>query len=101
MDTCTGADPGFGQGGPQLWRPKVANVAEWRHASYLQLGSRACLRALEAFEVLMVKYASCHILETLFPLISDMYIKTKNLQFLLIEKLYAEQSEAAKFLSFN
>ena len=30
------------------------------------MGSRACLRALEAFEFLMLKYAFSHILETLF-----------------------------------
>ena len=34
--------------------------------SYLQLGSRACLRALEAFGFLMLKYAFSSILETLF-----------------------------------
>ena len=67
----TGADPGFGQGGPQLLRPKVADIAKWSHASeasILQLGSRARLRALEAFGFLMLKYAFSHILETLFLL---------------------------------
>ena len=66
-----GADPGFGQGGPQLLRPKVADVAKWSRvseASILQLGSRARLRALEAFGFLMLKYAFSHILETLFLL---------------------------------
>ena len=56
-------------GGAQLLRPKVADVVMWSHmseASNLQLGSRACLRALEAFGVLMLKYAFVHILETLF-----------------------------------
>ena len=64
-----GADPVFGQGGPQLLRPKVAHVAERSRASeasYLGLGSRAHLRALEAFGFLMLKYAFSHILETLF-----------------------------------
>ena len=62
-------DPGFGQGGAQILRPKVADVAKWSRtseASKLQLGSRACLRALEAFGFLMLKYAFSHILETLF-----------------------------------
>ena len=57
------------KGGPQVLRPKVANVAKRSHAnevSNLQLGSRAHLRALEAFEFLMLKYAFSHILETLF-----------------------------------
>ena len=66
-----GADPGFGQGGAQLLRPKVADVAKWSRASeasILQPGSRARLRALEAFEFLMLKYAFSHILETLFLL---------------------------------
>ena len=66
----TGADPGFGQGGgPQLLRPKVADVpkrSRASEASNLWLGSRACLRALEAFRFLMLKYAISHILETLF-----------------------------------
>ena len=68
----TGADPGFGQGGgAQLLRPKVADVAKWSRASeasILQPGSRAGLRALEAFGFLMLKYAFSHILETLFLL---------------------------------
>ena len=65
----SGVDPGFGQGGPQVLRPKVADVAKWSHASEvsnLRPGSRACLRALEAFGFLMLKYAFSHILETLF-----------------------------------
>ena len=57
------------KGTPQLLRPKVANVAKWSRvseASNLRLGCRARLRALEAFLVLMLKYAFSHILETLF-----------------------------------
>ena len=65
-----GADPGFGQvGGPQVLRPKVADVAKQScvsEASNLRPGSRARLRALEAFGFLMLKYAFSHILETLF-----------------------------------
>ena len=64
-----GADPGFGQGGPQLLRLKVVNVAKWRCASEvsnLWPGSRAHLRDLEAFGFLMLKYAFSHILDTLF-----------------------------------
>ena len=64
-----GADPEFGQGGAQVLRPKVADVAKWScvsKASNLWPGSRARLRALEAFGFLMVKYAFSHILETLF-----------------------------------
>ena len=64
-----GVDPGFGQGGPQLLRLKVADVAKQSctsEASNLRLGSRARLRALEAFGFLMLKYAFSHILETLF-----------------------------------
>ena len=65
----SGVDPGFGQGGPQLLRLKVANVPKQSHtskASNLWLGSRGHLRALEAFGFLMLKYAFSHILETLF-----------------------------------
>ena len=65
-----GADPGFGQGGgAQVLRPKVADVAKRScasEASNLRPGSRARLRALEAFGFLMLKYAFSHILETLF-----------------------------------
>ena len=52
-------------------RPKVADVVKQSHASeasILRPGSRACLRALEAFGFLMLKYAFTHILETLFLL---------------------------------
>ena len=57
------------KGGPQVLRLKVAHIAKrscTSKASKLQLGSRACLRALEAFGFLMLKYAFSHILETLF-----------------------------------
>ena len=59
----------WSKGGAQLLRPKVANIAKWSctsEASNLWLGSRAHLRALEAFGFLMLKYAISHILETLF-----------------------------------
>ena len=55
--------------GAQVLRLKVANVVKQScasEASNLQPGSRACLRALEAFGFLMLKYAFSHILETLF-----------------------------------
>ena len=55
--------------GAQFLRPKVADVVKWSRmskASNLWLGSRAHLRALEAFGFLMLKYAFSHILETLF-----------------------------------
>ena len=41
--------------GAQILSPKVANVAS--DANYLWPGSRACLRALEALEILMLNYA--------------------------------------------
>ena len=59
------------KGGPQLLRLKVADVAKWSRASEVSIlwpGSRARLRALEAFGFLMLKYAFSHILETLFLL---------------------------------
>ena len=49
------------KGGPQVLRPKVADVAKWSRvseASNLRPGSRAHLRALEAFGFLMLKYVS-------------------------------------------
>ena len=57
------------RGGPQVLRPKIADVAKRScasKASNLRPGSRARLRALEAFGFLMLKYAFSHILETLF-----------------------------------
>ena len=59
----------WSRGGPQLQRPKVADVAKRSRASKasnMRPGSRARLRALEAFGFLMLKYAFSHILETLF-----------------------------------
>ena len=59
----------WSRGGPQLLRLKVADIAKRSRvseASNLRLGSRARLRALEAFGFLMLKYAFSHILETLF-----------------------------------
>ena len=61
----------WSRGGPQLLRPKVADIAKRSRASeasILRPGSRARLRALEAFGFLMLKYAFSHILETLFLL---------------------------------
>ena len=58
-------------GGPQLLRPKGADIAKPSRVSkvnILRLGSRARLRAVEAFGFLMLKYAFSHILETLFLL---------------------------------
>ena len=65
------------KGGPQLLRPKVADVACASEASILQPGSRAHLRALEAFGFLMLKYAFSHILETLFLLFKTSILTPK------------------------
>ena len=57
------------KGGPQLLRLKVADIVKRSRASEasnLWPGSRAHLRTLEAFGLLMLKYAFSHILETLF-----------------------------------
>ena len=69
------------KGKAQVLRPKVADVAKWSHASKasnLRLGSRARLRALEAFGFLMLKYAFSHILETPFLSFFDIYFDTKS-----------------------
>ena len=76
----SGVNPGFGQRGPQVLRPKVADILKQSHtikASNLWLGSRGHLRALEAFGFLMLKYVFSHILET-FSLIFDIYFNTKS-----------------------
>ena len=59
-------------------------------ASILWLGSRARLRALEAFGFLMLKYAFSHILETLFLLF---------LTFILTPKV--DKNRALDFTSIN
>ena len=68
------------KGGPQVQRPKVAEVVKQSCASevsILQPGSRAHLRALEAFGFLMLKYAFSHILETLFLLFKTSILTPK------------------------
>ena len=83
----------FGQGGPQLLRPKVADVVKRSRASeasILRPGSRARLRALEAFGFLMLKYAFSPILKTLFLL-----FKTS----ILIPKV--DKNRALDFTSIN
>ena len=60
----------FVKGGPQLPRPKVADVAKRSRASEVspyQLGSRVHLRVLEAFGFLMIKYAFSYVPGALFP----------------------------------
>ena len=64
-------DPGFGQGGAPASETESCrhSEAESRERSkHSAAGSRARLRALEAFGFLMLKYAFSHILETLFLL---------------------------------
>ena len=54
------ADPEFGQGGPRNFFRDFADIANWSwvsKASQYWLGSRACLRALEALAFLTLKYA--------------------------------------------
>ena len=78
------------KGGPQLLRPKVADVAKRSRASILRLGSRAHLRALEAFGFLMLKYAFSHILETLFLLFLTSILTPK-----------VDKNRALEFTSIN
>ena len=70
----------WSRGWPQLLRPKVADIAKRScasEASILWPGSRARLRALEAFGFLMLKYAFSHILETLFLLFLTSFLTPK------------------------
>ena len=89
----TGADPGFGQGGAQVLTQKVGDVAKQSHASEasnLWPGSRAHLRALEVFGILMLEYAFSHILETLFLSFSTSILTPK-----------VDKSRALEFTSIN
>ena len=56
-------------------------------------GYQAIKWALEAFGFLILKYEFSHILETLF-------LSVLTLQCVLVEKWYAEQSEAGNFFGF-
>ena len=61
-----GADPGFGQGGPQLLRLKVANVVKWRAlgpGSFWVFNSQICILT--------------HSRDS-FSLIFDIYFDTKS-----------------------
>ena len=81
------------KGGPQLLRPKVADIAKRSRASeasILRPGSRARLRALEAFGFLMLKYAFSHILETLFLLFKTSILTPK-----------VDKNRALEFTSIN
>ena len=69
------------KGEAQLLRPKVTDIAKQSRVSetsILRLGSRALLRALEAFGFLMFKYAFSHILETLFLLFLTSILTPKD-----------------------
>ena len=72
----SGADPGFGQGGgPQLLRPKVADIAKRSRvseASILRLGSRARLRVFDA-QICILTHS-----RDSFSLIFDIYFDTKS-----------------------
>ena len=81
------------KGGSQLLRPKVADIAKQSctsEVSILRPGSRARLRALEAFGFLMLKYAFSHILETLFLLFLTSILTPK-----------VDKSRALDFTSIN
>ena len=67
--------------GPQLLRPKVADVTKWSRtseASNLCPGSRTRLRAMETFGFLMFKYAFSHIPRDSFSQFFDIYFNTKS-----------------------
>ena len=81
MRMSTGADPGFGQGGAQVLRPKVADVVNQSCASKmsnLRPGSRARLRALEAFWVFNAQICILPHSRDSFSLIFDIYFNTKS-----------------------
>ena len=60
-----GADPGFGQGWPQLPRLKVADVAEWSKLSATEV--QGLLKGPRSFWVFIAQiYTFSHILETPF-----------------------------------
>ena len=103
-----GADPEFGQEGPQVLRLKVADIVELSHmseVSYLWMGFRACSRALEAFGFFSAQIWIIPYSRDSFSVIFDIYFNTKSkdfyFQFALVEKWYAEQREAGQFLNLN
>ena len=101
---CSGADPGFGEGGTPAskaessWRSGV----ESRERSELSAaGVQGPLKGPGSFWVFSAQICILPHSRAPFSLISDIYIKTKNLQLLLNEKWYAERSEVWKFLNSN
>ena len=69
------------KGGPQVLRPKVADVAKRSRASEasnLRPGSRARLRALEAFRFFNAQICILPHSRDSFSLIFDIYFNTKS-----------------------
>ena len=60
-----GADPGFGRGGPASEAEICRHSGMESHKKSEQSGVQGKVKGLEDFGVLMLKYAFCHILETL------------------------------------
>ena len=77
----TGVDPGFGQGGPQVLRAKVADVAKRSHAreaSNLQPGSQGPLKGPGSFWVFNAQICILPHSRDSFSLIFDIYLNTKR-----------------------
>ena len=76
----TSADPVFGQGGPaseaKSCQSSGAESCEWSKLAMARV--QGFYVGQEAFGFLLLKYAFSHILETLFPLIFNIYFNTKS-----------------------
>ena len=81
--------------GTQLLRQKVAGVAKLscEQNEYMRLGSRANLRFMEAFGILILKYTFSNILETLFlSFLTSVYINAKNFTiYISLETIYQKR----------
>ena len=75
-----GADPGFGQGGPQLLRLKVVNVVKWNcvNKELSVAGVQGLLKGPGSFWVFNAQIYTLPHSRDSFSLIFDIYFNTKS-----------------------
>ena len=74
----SGADPGFAQGGPQVLRPKVADLAKRSHTSEVSNFAAGVQGLLKGFWVFYAQICILPHSRDSFSLIFDIYFNTKS-----------------------
>ena len=90
---------GGGQAASEAESCNIVMRCQMSKVSYLQTGSRACLRVMEAFAFCSAQLYILLLSGDTFSLISD--FNTKKFPFALFEKSYVERNKAGQFLNFN